>query len=224
MDGGRACEPQDQEYWGLASLTPATRTSDSTIGEGECALIWCVETHPTELPFYLPVVDRCEAFEVRLKRDSESRFLQRGAADLPVANVEEQPAMTFDVKVGMVLLGELAFGVGQVLKAEAVVVAVSFAVVDAENSECCEVLMQRHERHVRKVFSRLECRTAMSNFKVTSQAEVEQRFEEALTVLVRGSGVADLEGVVKRIQCSVGLVDDELFFLRKKRPPLQLRP
>ena len=109
-----------------------------------------------------------------MKGDSEARRLKRIAADLSVADVEKQAAVSFDVEIRVMLFCQLPLDVRQVLKSKAVVMPVSFAVVDAEDTECGEVLMQRDQRHVGKVFTGLKGSSTMLDFELTSQAEVEQ--------------------------------------------------
>jgi hypothetical protein len=125
------------------------------------------------LPLDFPFAEWCQLVKVRLECDTEAGLLERVAADQAVSNVEEQAAVTFNVKVWMVTFRQLSFGVGQILEAEAVVMPVSFAVIDAKNSQRGEVLVQRDERHVREIFACLKCGSTMFDFKMASQAEVE---------------------------------------------------
>ena len=80
--------------------------------------------------------------------------------------------------------GQLSLSIGEVLKAEAVMVTVSFTMIDAQDTESGKVLMQRNERHVRQVFARLEGGAPLLSFEVASQAEIEQRLEEAFAVFM----------------------------------------
>jgi len=113
--------------------------------------------------------------------------------------------------VEVAVVGEDGFpdGFGPCGEAFEIVMTVALDVLDAECGHDSEVLQEGDGANICEVFPREMDGAFPESSSLGEGGGVGDAFDDALAVLVTGAVVAEVEGVGKGIEGTVGLVDDE---------------